>query len=211
MWSLLHMKYFQFLEHSHQESFLSACRLALYKHEELVPTVKDLNELKPIPVPEAGDLPLLDLGSENFETQSLKFPLRSRRIRAGSFFLRGYRMIAMVRDGEVVADVWYATCLNATTPTIHPHVEWFKIKLNEDEAYFFDMHVYADHRGGGMNTYFHHKVLAEMRDRGYRKAYGCFVADNTPALWMHRLIGYRELPRCTVRRILLYESARAKN
>jgi hypothetical protein len=72
------------------------------------------------------------------------------------------------------------------------------------------MYVEAGERGGGLTTYFHSTVLQMMRDRGVRKSYGCFVAKNIPAMWMHRLIGYSELPRCIVRRFFLYETVRAK-
>lgn len=211
MLSSLKTRYFQFLEHCRQEDFLSACRIAIYKSEEIVPAEKDLDTLRPVPEPEGGDLPLLDLGPENFDSHRLDFPLRSRRERAGNFLRRGYRMIAMVREGRVVGDVWYVTRASARTQGIHPHLDkWFGIELGADEAYLFDMHVDAEQRGGGLTTYFHGRVLETLRERGFRRAYGSFVAQNIPALWMHRLIDYRELPRCIVRRIFLHETVHGK-
>jgi len=203
MLSLLRTKYFQFMEHGRQEGFLSACKITLYKYEEMVPTVKDLATLRPL-------LPILDLGPENFYSQALDYPLRSRRERTENYFRRGYRVFVMVQDGRVVGDLWYVTRQTAKTQSIHPHVVWFGLDLADDEVYVFDLQVNIDQRGGGLTTHFHGRILEILRERGFRKAYGCFVAANIPALWMHRLIGYRELPRCIVRRFFLYEVARPK-
>ncbi len=116
----------------------------------------------------------------------------------------------MVRGEEVVGDVWYVSRQTARHPRVHPHLDWFGIDLKDDEVYMFDMYVDAGKRGGGLTTYFHGSVLQMMRRKGVRTSYGCYVAKNIPAMWMHRLIGYTELPRCIVRRYFLYETVRAK-
>ncbi len=210
MLSQLRTRYFQFLEHSRQQGFLSACRISCYKYEEMVPTEKDLTSLRPVRAPSGGPLPLVEIGPENFQSVRLRFPVRSRRERMPHYFRRGYRLLAMVRDGEVIGDVWYVTRKTARSSTIHPHLQWFGIELADDEIYMFDLQVNPDQRGGGLTAYFLGSVLQRMREKGMHKAYGCFVAHNTPALWMHRMAGYRELPRWIVRRFIFHETVRAK-
>jgi GNAT superfamily N-acetyltransferase len=206
----LRTRYFQFLEHCRQHGFLSACRLTVYKHEEMVPTVKDLGGLRLPQRPRDADVQFVELGPETFPAAGLHIPLRSRRDRALTYFRSGYRMIAMVRDGEVIGDLWFVTRDMARGRRVHPHLDWFGIELGAGDVYMFDLQVDPGQRGGGITTFFMSSALQMMKERGLARAYGCFVAENIPAMWMHRLIGYRELPRFVIRRIFLYETARAK-
>lgn len=210
MKTLLRIKYFQFIEHYRQAGFLSACWFTLYKCEEAVPVVKNLATLRPAKAP-GGALPvLLDLGPDNFYSHDLHYPLRSRRERAERCFRLGYRTFAMVRDGVVIGDLWYVTRATARTPRLHPHLQWFGIDLGEHEVYMFDMHVDQKERGNSLTTWFLTSVLFTLRDKGFDKAYGYFAAQNVPALWVHRLIGYEEKSHFVVQRFLLYETAHAK-
>jgi GNAT superfamily N-acetyltransferase len=208
--SFWRMKYLQFREHAQEHGLLSALWFTLYKTEEVVPVEKDLSELKPLKEPKGGGLQLLDLGPENFAACGLDYPLESRRERAARYFRRGYRNIAMARDGKVVGDVWYVSPGTARTRRIHPHVRWFGLDLRDDEVYMFDMRVHSDERGGGLATYFMGSALRHLREKGVRKAYGYFAAKNTPALWVHRLLGWRERPRFALQRFFLYERVKAK-
>jgi GNAT superfamily N-acetyltransferase len=210
MLSLLRIKYLQFLEHAREKGFSSAVAFTLYKYEEAVPVEKDLATLKPLPESTETDLRLLDLGPENFAGYCLDYPLASRRQRVERYFRCGYRSLAMVRGNRVLADLWYVTRDSARTPGIHPHVQWFGIDLGPHMAYMFDMHFLPGQRGGGAATFFMGSALHHLRDRGFIRAYGYFAAHNTPALWVHRLLGWRELPRFDVQRFLLYETAKPK-
>lgn len=209
MLSLLRVKYFQFLEHWHQEGFLSACCFTLYHQDEEVPVMKDLTALPPVKVPEEG-LHLIEVTPESFSHQTIKYPLRSRQERVELYFSKGYRGLAMVRDGKAVGALWYVSRDMARTPEIHPDVQRFKIDLADKEVYMFDMHVGAEQRGGGLATFVLNSALHHLYDKGFHKAYGYYSAGNIPALWVHRLLGYKELPHFIVRRFLLYRTARAK-
>ena len=210
MLTLLRIKYYQFIEHWQQNGFLAACRFSLYKCEEAVPVVRNLATLRPAKPPN-GTLPvLLDLGPDNFPSYDLHYPLRSRRERVERCFRLGYRSFAMVRDGMVIGDLWYVAHTTAPTPQLHPHLQWFGIDLGEQEVYMFDMHVDQKERGNSLTTWFLTSVLFALRNNGYDKAYGYFAAQNVPALWVHRLIGYEEKSHFVVKRFFLYETAHAK-
>ncbi len=202
----LRTKYFQFVEHSRQQGFWSACKNTLYKYEEMVPTAMDLDSVKPAPAFDNEDLSILELGPENFFSCQLDYPLKSRFERARVYFPRGYRTFVLVeKERHVIGDMWYVSRESAQSPDVHPHVKWFGLDFGDRDIYGFDLQINADQRGGGLATAFHSRVLEMLRERGFRRAYGCYVAGNLPALWMHRLIGYRELPRCIVRRYFLYD------
>jgi GNAT superfamily N-acetyltransferase len=210
MTTLLRIKYFQFIEHWRQKGFLAACRFSLYKCEEAVPVVRNLATLRPAKEP-AGGLPeILELGPDNFSSYDLHYPLRSRRERVERCFRLGYRSFAMVRDGVVIGDLWYVSRATSGAPRPHLHLRWFGIDLGPDEVYMFDMQVDPKERGNSLTTWFLTSVLFRLRDNDYNKAYGYFAAQNVPALWVHRLIGYEEKPHFVVQRFLLYETAHPK-
>ena len=118
---------------------------------------------------------------------------------------------AMVRDGVVIGDLWYVSRATSRAPRLHPHLQWFGIDPGPDEVYMFDMQVDPNERGNSLTTWFLTSVLFKLRENGYNKAYGYFAAQNVPALWVHRLIGYEEKPHFVVQRFLLYETAHAKD
>ncbi|OEU61272.1 MAG: hypothetical protein BA870_08745 [Desulfuromonadales bacterium C00003094] len=210
MLSMLRVKYFQFLEHWHQDGFLSACCFTLYHQDEEVPVVKDLTVLPPMKDPEDG-LVFIEVTPESFSPQTIKYPLRSRQERVELYFQKGYRGLAMVRDGKAVGDLWYVCREIARTPELHPDLLRFKIDLADKEVYMFDMHVGAEQRGGGLATFLLSSALHHLNDRGYQKAFGYYSAKNIPALWVHRLLGYQELPHLIMRRFFLYRTAQIKD
>lgn len=210
MLTLLRLKYFQFLEHWQQKGFLSACRFALYHKDEEVPVVKELDNMPPVKDPGKG-YQLVEVTPENFSSRSFRYPLRSREERTGLYFQYGYCALAIVRDGLAVGDLWYVSRSTARAANIHPDVQRLEFDLADDEVYMFDMHVGSDQRGGGLATFLLSSALHHLHGKGYRKAFGYYSADNVPALWVHRLLGYKELPHFIIRRFLLYRTARAKN
>ncbi len=212
--SQLRIKYLQFIEQCRKDNFFAACGSALgkslYKSVEFVPAEKDLESLLDIPSPGDDAFEFVEVGPENFS--ALAFPKVSRYEYAKNYFRKGYRMIAMVHDGIVVGDIWYVDRKMARQRTIHSDLVSFKVELRDDEVYLFDMYLNAGTRGGGQATYFHGSVLKSMRERGFRKAYGSYEIGNIPAMWMHRLIGYRELPHLELRRFFrIVQTVRAKS
>ncbi len=212
--SQMRIKYLQFIEQCRKDDFFAACGRALgkslYKSAEFVPAEKELETLRDIPATEGEAFEFVEVGPENFAT--LGFPRVSRYEYAKNYFRKGYRMIALVRDGDVVGDVWYVDRKMARHRTIHSDLVLYKIGLRDDEVYLFDMYLDDGERGGGLATYFLSCVLKRMREQGFRKAYGSYEVGNIPAMWMHRLIGYRELSPFVLRRYFrVYHVAHAKS
>jgi GNAT superfamily N-acetyltransferase len=203
----LRLRYLQFRERARERGFLGTCWFALYRSQEAVPVEKDLSTLKPVPRTPPSALQLLELGPETFGSHRLEYPIASRRARVDRYLRRGYRTVVMADGGKVIADLWYVSRRSARTASIHPHLRWFGIHLGSDDVYMFDMHVDAAARGGGLATYFMSRALHHLRDLGSCTAFGYFDAHYTPALWVHRQLGFRELPRVTIRKCLWFESA----
>ena len=205
-------RYHQFREYWRKKGLFSAIVRSLYKEEEVVPVEKNLNtleELKPKNFEEGWhiiDFPVKDSVNIKFE-----YSLASRR-KSAQFYLRcGYKGVGMIHDGKLLGDVWYVTGAADAIKNQHPHVKKFGFNLAPDEVYMFDMYVAADQRKGGIATYFLKSVLQHLHNLGFKRAYGYFSLNNKPALWVHRILGYKELPHVIIKRIIFYETITSKN
>jgi GNAT superfamily N-acetyltransferase len=201
------MRYFQFLEQSHKSGLASALKFCVYRCEEAVPVEKDLTALKPLPPPPDGETLELREFTDQIPAAGIDYPLKSRGEKAVINLARGYRYFVLVRDGVAIADLWYVTKESATADGIRKYLRWFGIELGEKEAYMFDLQVSPDARGKAHATYFLASVLHRMQEKGFSRVYGYFDAHNIPALWVHRLLGYKERPRLLVKKLFVYERA----
>ena len=205
----LRIKGLQFLEHWQEAGFRPALERSLFREEEAIPAVKDLTALgQPRVDLETKGYRIVDIRSPADLPPAWIYPLRSRHARGEAFLDRGYASYAALHEDRIVADVWY--CTRAGSPRPHPHVGWFGFDLGDGGAYLFDFHVLADERGKSVTTPFLHTVLHRLKERGFERAYGYYAADNVPALWFHRMLGYEERPPVVIRRRFLFESAEPK-
>ncbi len=209
MFSMPRVKYFQFLEHWYQKGFWSACGFTLYHKEEEVPVVRDLSNIPPLKVLDEG-LTLIEVTPENVSSQNFQYPLRSRRERVEPYLQKGYCALAMVQEGQAYGDLWYVSQKTARTEVIHPDIQRFKIDFSAEDVYLFDMHVDSKQRRGGLATFLLSSALHHLHNQKYCRAFGYYAADNIPALWVHRLLGYQELPPVIVRRYFLHRTTHPK-
>ncbi|MHA2277080.1 MAG: hypothetical protein ACXAC2_15000 [Candidatus Kariarchaeaceae archaeon] len=96
----------------------------------LGPTMKSLSEL---------NMKFIEISKDNFKEFHLKYPFKSRYLKAVNNLNNGYRAFAMMRDKEVLGDIWYATSSNSERPSIHHDLEWLKIYLGEKDVYSWDL------------------------------------------------------------------------
>ncbi|MDG5467426.1 hypothetical protein P9J64_03735 [Deltaproteobacteria bacterium IMCC39524] len=185
---------------------LKAC---LYENKEAIPVCKDLSTLKDLKSFDLGDsLRLVEISLETIKSLRLHYPLKSRGQKANYNLKKGIKSYALLDQDFVLADVWYVD--GSSTTAKHKDLNLFQIDLMPDEVYMFDLYLAQDKRGRATATTFMSLVLGELKERGIKKAYGYFLKDNTPALWVHRLLGYEELSAYLIKRYATYEMARSK-
>ncbi len=194
----------QFVERTRRTGLRHAVQLTVHRVEIAIPTMKELADLKPPKAPLEPGLELTEVVSEA-QMDGYEYPLRSRLTRGRMYIRRGYRAIAVVRDGVVLGDIWYSTGTGPGKP--HPHPGWFGFHLGSDGAYLFDLYVLEDVRKAVSMPFLHH-ALQYLADRGYTRAYGYYDRDNIPALWFHRMLGYREYPPVVLERFLTFNRGR---
>lgn len=185
--------------------FLSALRHKVFSSAEAVPVRKDLSDLKPVKTPvEHTNLELIEITPDNYKNHAFHFTHKSRETRVNVYLKKGYRCFGLSKEGQIIGHIWYVTNTSANDKTINSTLKKFTIKLENDDVYLFDMFMTSDERGKALTTYFLSRVLEELRDRGYKNAYGFYYMGNIPALWVHRILGYKELPHYSIKKYFAY-------
>ncbi len=202
----------QFTEMVEAKGFWPTCKLCVYECREAVPVVKDLSTLKDQTASVCGNgCRIIEINREPIADYKLQYPLKSRAEKAEANLSRGLRSFALVEQNLVLADVWLADRTAISGQRRHRDLRLFDIDLQPGEVYMFDLFLTAEKRGKATATTFMQGVLHQLKERGVKKAYGYFVRDNTPALWVHRLLGYEELPAFIMKRYGVFETARRKD
>jgi hypothetical protein len=81
------------------------------------------------------------------------------------------------------------------------------ITCGDKDAYAFDMQISTAHRGENLAAPFQRALQATLKAEGWHKVCGYYWDDNLPALWMHRILKFKELPKRQVTRFLIYQKA----
>lgn len=204
-------RYHQFREYWRNKGLYAAVARALYKEEEVVPVEKKLETLEKVQPKILEDgWHILDFPEHDSTHNKFEHFIPSRRESAKYYLQRGYKGVGIVNEGMLLGDVWYVSGKVGSNKNQHPHVKKFGFNLGQDEVYMFDMFVAADQRKGGMATYFLSSVLQHLHNLGFKKVYGYFSLNNKPALWVHRILGYNELPHVYIKRIIFFETIKEK-
>jgi GNAT superfamily N-acetyltransferase len=141
------------------------------------------------------ELKLIDLKAAKWS-----FPISSRRLKALHNLKKGWRSFAIIMDSTVVGDVWCIPFTRGLADHIHPDIKMLGIRCGEGEAYTFDMLIHPTYRGKNLAVPLHRNLQMTLKNEGYRKVYGYYWDDNLPALWMHRMVKFHELPKRRVSR-----------
>jgi hypothetical protein len=186
-----------------QEGLSSIIKKAVFSERESIPTQKDLSTVKPMDKAlEKDGLELVEISSANCKDHGLKYPIVSRYLKVRYNVGKGFGAYALVKDGEVIGDVWFVTKKGSKLSNIHPDIGLLNITLGDEDVYLFDLYVTPEARVKSPAIPLLGSALNALRENGYKNAYGFFNTDNVPALWVHRMMGYKELPKVTVRNIL---------
>ncbi len=203
----LNLAYHMATEALARGEFLALLKRHLSYKRLLTPVEMDLSvsmpAAPPLPLP---DLRFLELSPVQIQSQNLVFSLPSRRLKALMKIRQGFRGFAFVRDNTVIADVW---CLVQRPGRLlsHPDLKLLGISCGEGEAYGFEMLIDPTYRGKNLAVPLQRALHYVLKCEGYAKMYGSYYDDNLPALWMHRMLKYRELPKRRVSRFVAFSSS----
>jgi hypothetical protein len=207
MYELIQLRLYQFLESLKSGKVFDILKQGAFCTEEVVPVKKSLSGLKRMTCqPEDSHLNFEVLTSRS-ALNDLTFAFKSREARAKVYLKKGYEGLTLLRDKAVVGEIWLSPGPSGSPGNVHPMAGLLGMEIAPDEAYMFDMFVSSPERGKSITTCFLNCALKELKERGYKNVYGFFAVDNKPALWIHRILGYEELPHCFITRRFFKESA----
>lgn len=194
------------IEKSKEVGLLTALRRAVYHCEKAVPAYCDFSmaKLEKYSLPDSG-YELKHIDQQN-QVNDYVYSLKSRKLKVAYNLKKGCRSFVLIKEKEIIGDIWYIPS-SASTPRPHPDLNLLGIDLGPQDVYAFDMHVSKTWRGKNMATAFMASVLKELRKMGYQRAYGFYESKNIPALWVHRLIGYIEMPAVGIKHFTFFRKS----
>jgi GNAT superfamily N-acetyltransferase len=163
------------------------------------------------PLPEGGlpansEFRFVELDPGDIRAGKWTFSIRSRGIKALRNIKREMRGFALVREDKIIGDVWCVVPLSGK-PANHPDLTMLGLICKDGEAYAFDMLIDPTYRGKNLAVPFQRNIQRTLKDEGFVKVYGAYYDDNLPALWMHRMLRFKELPKRKVSRFFIFSKA----
>ncbi len=193
----------QLMEFLKEKGLAATLHEMLYYNRVAVVVVKELERLRPVDLSHGEtDLRLMEIGKDCLDKTAFNYLHRSRAIKAARYLEKGYRGYALVKGNTVIGDVWYFDLWGAVSRKIHRDLKWLGVDLGDKDAYGFDMYVSPQWRGNLTANLLLGGMMHRLRELGCRHLYGCYFADNIPALWSHKMLGFTEIKRLKKKRFL---------
>lgn len=198
------MRFLQVAETVKLNGMSKLLREIIYFNKVAIPVEMDLSNLRPEKdFVRPSNEQLIEITTEMMRQRSLVYPIRSRYLKAENYLKAGYLGFAMVKGDTVSGDIWCSASTNPKAGMSHPDEAWLSIRCQKNEVYTFDMYVNPESRGSNLAAALQNGALHKLRKKGFCKAYGFFWADNIPALWVHRILRWKELKKVKATRFIL--------
>ncbi|MBI5841422.1 MAG: hypothetical protein HZB19_15095 [Chloroflexi bacterium] len=183
-------------------------RPRVFRQRVATPVEMDLSGTIPHPADflQGSDYRFVELKMDELRAGKWSFAVSSRRFKVHRNLKKGLRNFALVKDSTVVGDVWCASPHKDGNPVTHPDLKMLGISCGEKEVYAFDMLIDPIYRGKNFAVLLQRFLHFTLKMEGFRKVYGFYWDDNLPALWMHRMLKYKELPKRRVSRFFFLKS-----
>ena len=199
----------QFWESYRMNGLVATFREIVFINRELIVMENDLSTLGSTmkSLPELN-MEFIEISKYNFEKFHLKYPFRSRYLKALKNLNNGFRSFVVSRGNEVIGDTWCATSINSKPASLPVDLKWFGIDLGEKGAYLFDMFVNTQERKNSVAIYLISLALHSLREKGFIKIYGYVWVDNSQASFLYRIFRFKELKRMKASRFLFFKRVR---
>ncbi len=162
-------------------------------------------DLLTVNLPLAGQLnnaefKFFEITMDDLRSGKWTFAVPSRGLKAVRNLKRGYRGFVVAKDSTIVGDLWCIAPRKGGKPIYHPDLRMLDIVCGIEDAYAFDMLIPSTYRGKNLAVPLQKTLQSALKMEGYQRVYGYFWEDNLPALWMHRMLKFKELPKRRVSR-----------
>ena len=209
MFKRLYISLIQFFESCRTNGLVATFREIVYINRELILLEKGLSSLEPI-IKSLSELNMkfIEISKYNFNEFHLKYPFKNRYLKTVNNINNGYRAFVIMRDNEVLGDMWYATSPNSEQPSGHHDLKWLEVDLGEKGVYSWDLYVVKRERKNSTAMYLLSLALHSLQEKGYSKMLGFHWIGNNPAFFLYRIFRFKELKRMKASRFLFFKKIR---
>lgn len=202
MLTSIKIAFHQVIETFAEDGVKDIFRPRVYWNRRAVPVEMDLLTAN---LPLAGQLNnsefnFFEITMNDLRAGKWTFAVPSRGLKAVRNLKRGYRGFAAAKDLTVVGDLWCVAPRKDGKRIYHPDLRMLDIVCGAGDAYAFDMLIPSTYRGKNLAVPLQKTLQAALKMEGCRRVYGYYWEDNLPALWMHRMLKFKELPKRRVSR-----------
>lgn len=142
----------------------------------------------------------VEITLDDLQTGKWTFAVPSRGLKAVRNLKRGFRGYAVKKAFTIVGDLWCIAPLKDGKRIHHPDLQMLGIVCGTGDAYAFDMFISPAYRGRNLAVPLQKTLQSVLKMEGCQRVYGYYWEDNLPALWMHRMLKFKELPKRRVSR-----------
>lgn len=188
-----------------ERSFSKLIHEQIFRNRLATPAEMDLTTV-PLQINnnDGGDFYFKELKQNEAMAVEWQKPNTSRKFKAFRNFANGWRCLVAMKDSIIVGDVWFSTYNDKLAKQLHPDLKMLGIHLVDKQAYAFDMLINPSYRGKNLAVMLHKHLHQILRNEGFTKVYGYYWDDNLPALWMHRMLRFHELPKKSISRAFFF-------
>jgi len=202
------LRFHEVLEALNEGGGRNLLRKRIYFGKTVTPVEMDLETLPEGKDPLEGvPYKIVRLTPKMITDETFRFPLKGRELKADRNLEKGLRGYAFVKDDLVVGDIWCACPITKDEKVRHSDMDWLGIEGRAGDVYAFDMYIEPRERGSNLAAPFQSAALYALKAEGFRKVYGYYWTDYLPALWMHRLLKWKERGRVKVWRFFSFRGS----
>lgn len=119
------------------------------------------------------------------------------------YFESGYHGFIAFLNDDIIGYFWWVDN-RIKYKKNHPDFFTFNIEPRDKETYGFSFYMSPEYRGNGNAVEFLYKVLLALNKLGYNRVFGLVDPENTPARWLYKLVGFKDVRRITECRFLYF-------
>jgi len=188
------IRFNQTIELFKHEGFISLIKNSVFFKRKLIVFKKDLSaEDAQIKQVRRTNVNIINVTLDDFKTQDYQFSSKSRFYKAIKYFRYSSEAFFALKNNIVIGDVWFSSKSFDHGKDYHPDLAMLNFKLNKEDIYMFDMYLEPSERGSAVESSILGQAINTFQRRGFKNIFTYVMAENTPALWMTRVMGFKEL------------------
>jgi hypothetical protein len=214
MLELLKLTYHQVTEALAEGGLKSIFSPRVFRNRLATPVAMELStsNLPQVGNQQSTEFQFTEIKMADLQSGKWSFAVPSRGLKALRNLKKGFRCFAVIKDATVVGDVWCLTPRKDGKSIYHLDLKMLGITCGENDAYAFDMYIAIAYRGKNLAVPLQKSLQAILKSEECARVYGYYWNDNLPALWMHRMLKFKELPKRRVSRFFfLFKSKTVDN